>query len=369
MLQRLNLMKWSSLDTPTRIRLRTTLSATADYGLNVLILFAYAWIGTIGVNVPLIILVVAVVFNAIFLGAIASGLTLRLRDPSITGAQVTAACGINLLGLLLAPQVAYMFIVNLFVPLSFGSLHFSRRGFLLAWLLVALTLTAELAFLNNAVDIALSTPAEKWLHRAVLALAFGRFLAINAEVSRLRARLHRKNKELAQASMQLAEMATHDEMTGVWNRRKFLELLQDEIDRTRRTGSPVCAALADVDRFAQINQRFGHDVGDMVLETLAQLLEGALRSADRIARYGGEEFALLLVDVKPEAVPMMVERLRRLVAEYDWSAIAPGLSVSVSIGAALWHPDDTHLRLINRIAAALNKAKNAGRDRVELAQD
>lgn len=369
MLQRLNLTKWSSLDAPTRIRLRTTLSATADYGLNVVILLAYAWIGTVGISVPLTILAVAIGFNAIFLGAIASGATLRLRDPSITGAQVTAACGVNLLGLLLAPQVAYMFVVNLFVPLSFGSLYFSRRGFLLAWVLVALTLTVELAFLSDAVDVALSTPAEKWLHRIVLALAFGRFLAINAEVSRLRARLQRKNKELAHASMQLAEMATHDEMTGIWNRRKFLELLQDEIDRTRRTGSPVCAALADVDHFAQINRRFGDDVGDVVLETLARLLEGALRSADRVARYGGEEFGLLLVDVKPEAAPVMIERLRRLVAGYDWNSIAPGLSVSVSIGAALWRPDDTHLRLMNRTAAALNKAKNAGRDRVELAQD
>jgi diguanylate cyclase len=186
-------------DIKTHIRLRTTAFAAVDYLVNVLILFAYAVAGTISIEVPLKILAVATVFNMIFLGGIATGITQDFRDPSVTGYQILAACGINLLATLLAPQIAYMFMVNLFVPLAYGVLHFDRRGFFLSWVLLSVAVSAVLWSLGSQAGIALSSDIERVLFPVVVVLALGRFVAINAEVSRLRARLLEKNKELASA--------------------------------------------------------------------------------------------------------------------------------------------------------------------------
>jgi hypothetical protein len=227
-------------DPRTRLRLRTTGLAALDYGLNVLILCGFAAAGSVPYEVPLRSLAAAVPFNLMFLGGISSGLTQRFRDPSITGIQVFAACGINLLGLLLAPQIAYMFIVNLFVPLSFGGLHFSRRQFFVAWLLASVSLGATLWIVRPRVGIALSSPAEQFLLWAVLTFAFGRFLAINAEVSRLRVRLQDKNRDLAEATTRLSELATRDELTGAWNRREFMRMLEDQRKHAERSGVGFC---------------------------------------------------------------------------------------------------------------------------------
>lgn len=353
---------WSELDPPTRIRLQSTLTATADYLFNIVILFVFAAIGTVGFAVPLAILLIAMVINTLILYAIASGLTLRMADPSITGWQVTAACGINFVGMALAPQIAYMFIVNLFVPLSFGSLHFSRRGFLTAWCLLALSMMLMILALGDRIDIALSNAGERWLACAVLILAFGRFLAINAAVSRLRANLHRKNKELARVSMQLAELATRDEMTGLWNRRQFVQFVEDEINRTRRSGAEFCVALANVDYFSAINEVYGMQLGDEVLQELARLIEKSLRSMDRVGRYGGEEFSILMVDTRPDELHGIMDTLCRAVEFHDWERLRPGLQLTISVGYARSQHDDTHLRLLNRAGAALNRAKNGGRN-------
>jgi diguanylate cyclase (GGDEF)-like protein len=317
-------------DPRTRLRLRTTGLAALDYGLNVLILCGFAAAGSVPYEVPLRSLAAAVPFNLMFLGGISSGLTQRFRDPSITGIQVFAACGINLLGLLLAPQIAYMFIVNLFVPLSFGGLHFSRRQFFVAWLLASVSLGATLWIVRPRVGIALSSPAEQFLLWAVLTLAFGRFLAINAEVSRLRVRLQEKNRDLAGATTRLSELATRDELTGAWNRREFMRMLEDQRKHAERSGVGFCLAMTDVDRFKEVNDRFGHLLGDAVLRDLAALLAGELRAADRLGRYGGEEFALLLVVPSAGAASNALERMRHSVEGFDWDRHAAGMRVTIS---------------------------------------
>jgi diguanylate cyclase len=355
-------------DRVTRLRIRTTGFAALDYVLNVVILFGFAVVGTIPYDVPLKILLVALAFNVIFLGGIGSGFTKRFRDPSLTGAQVFAACAVNLLGLLLAPQIASLFIVNLFVPLSFGGLHFSRRQFLFAWLLTSLALGLALLTVGPAAGLGLGAPPGRFLLWVALTLAVGRFLAINAEVSRLRARLHRRNKELAQASAKLGELATHDELTGVWNRREFMHLLQDERGRAERGGPGFCLAMVDADHFKQVNDRFGHVVGDGVLQELAQLLESTLRTADRLARYGGEEFAVLLVGSAGEAPPAALERMRGAVSAHDWDRLAPGLRLTISAGIAGWRAGEDVGQLLNRAAAALYEAKNAGRNCIRVSE-
>lgn len=354
-------------DTKTRIRLRTTAFAAADYVVNVLILFGYAAAGTISIDVPLTVLAIAIVFNTMFLGAISLGITQRFRDPSITDFQVMAACGINLLGILLAPQITYMFLVNLFVPLTYAVLHFNRREFLLSWILLSLATGMVLWTVGGDADIALSTNTERAIFPVVIALVLGRFAAINAEVSRLRRRLHDKNKDLADVTAKLAELATHDDLTGIWNRRKFMEMLQEERMRAERSGSGFAVAILDLDRFKQVNDRFGHLVGDVALKEAAALLQAAMRATDRAARYGGEEFVLLLVNINPEALRATVERVREAVGGYDWERIAPGLHMTISIGVAAWRPGEDVEHVLKRADEALYAAKEAGRNCIRIA--
>jgi len=358
----------AALDRRTRIRLRTTALAGADCALNVLILHAFAHLGTIGHEVPLKMLFLATALNLTFIVAIASGISKRFRDPAMTWMQILSGCAVNLIALATAPQIAYMFIVNLFVTLSFGSLYFRPRQFVLAWMILSLALGATLLLVGDDVGMARETRAEKLLFWFVLMLALGRFLVINAEISRLRSRLYDRNRELAGATSRLAELASRDMLTGLLNRREFMRHLHNEFRRSERNGSPFWLAIIDADHFRHVNDAYGHQAGDQVLQALAAILERSRRTTDAAARYEGEEFMLLLIDPTPEGVSASLERLRASIEKHDWQNIIPGMRVTVSIGAAGWRPGETLNQLLNRADAALREAKHAGRNRLSISR-
>lgn len=364
------IMSWlASLDAKTRIRLRATAFGAADYAVNALILFGFAAAGAVPYAVALKMAAVAVLFNAIFFGAIGFRLTQRFQDPSMMATQVIAGCGINLFGLFLAPQIAYMFIVNLFGPLCYGSLHLSQRALLRVWLILSGSLGAILWLAGAQVGIAPATIAESGLFWLLVTVAVGRFLAINAEVSRLRLRLQGKNKHLAAVSARLADLASRDDLTGLWNRREFVRTLLNERKRAERQGGKLCIAILNADHFKQINDRFGHLVGDQVLKELAKVLEKTRRTTDNLARYGGEEFTLLLLDATLDAAIVALERMRTSVEQHNWERIAPGLQkMTISAGVAAWQPGETDGQVINRADRAMYEAKSAGRNCVHVAQ-
>lgn len=355
-------------DTAGPARLRTTAFAAVDYAINWLILFGFAAVGTVSYDVTIRVLAVSLTILALFVTVIAGGFTRRLRDPSLRALQVYAACGVNLYILLLAPQIAYMAVVNLFVLLSYGSLHFSQRMFLFTWFGLSCVVGVLLRLVGNQIDIAMATDAERWLFWAVVSIALGRFLAVNAEVSRLRGRLHDRNRDLALMAGQLADLASRDELTGLWNRREFMRRLADERKRVERRGGGFCVALVDADHFKLVNDRYGHIVGDAVLQELANVFDRTRRTTDTLARYGGEEFILLLLDVEPDAALHAMERLRSGVERHDWERIAPGLRVTVSSGIAVSHGGEELTQLINRADLALYEAKEAGRNCVRVAR-
>lgn len=355
------------MDAKTRIRLRIAAFAGADYAVNVLILFCYAAIGTIDDGVPWLILGIALALNAFFLGGIASGLSKRLADPSMTAPQVAAACGINMVALTLAPQIGYMFVINVFVPLCYGSLYFARRAFVLAWVLLTAAIALALWSTDFHLGMALSKPAEKLLFLINVAVVLGRFLAINAEVSRLRSGLQQRNRELADATARLERLATRDELTGLPNRREALRVLAAECERADRSGAGLCVAMVDADHFKLVNDRHGHPVGDEVLRELGQVLQTALRTVDHVFRYGGEEFLVLLVDCDGAEPVAPLERARAAVAAHPWDRLMPGLRVTVSIGSARRLPREAVEQVLRRADAALYDAKAQGRDRVCLA--
>lgn len=356
------------MDAKTRIRLRIAAFAGADYAVNVLILFCYAAVGTIGYRVPWLIFGLSLVANAVFLGGIASGLSKRLPDPSLTAPQVAAACGVNMVALTLAPEIGYMFVINVFVPLCYGSLYFERRAFLLAWVLLTAAVGLALWSTGFHLGMALSRPEEKLLFLINVAVVLGRFLAINAEVSRLRSGLHQRNKALADATARLEHLATRDELTGLPNRREALRVLQAECERADRNGSRLCVAMVDADHFKHINDQHGHHTGDDVLRELSGALQAALRTVDHVFRYGGEEFLVLLVDCDATDPLAPFERARAAVAAHAWDRRVPGLRVTVSIGSAQRQPHEAVEQVLRRADAALYEAKTQGRNRVQFAR-
>ncbi|QUE90727.1 diguanylate cyclase [Pseudomonas sp. SCA2728.1_7] len=179
----------------------------------------------------------------------------------------------------------------------------------------------------------------------------------------LEATVAQRTAALTQANAELLSLATHDSLTGVYNRRRFDEKLTEYTLLFRRTGRPFSLLLIDADHFKRINDTHGHAVGDEVLQQLAQLIQSSLRTTDFVARYGGEEFAVLLPEiVQPDTPEVVAEKIRAAVAEADFPAVG---NVTVSIGVGLADPaDNNHSALIKRADQQLYQAKAAGRNQV-----
>lgn len=167
---------------------------------------------------------------------------------------------------------------------------------------------------------------------------------------------------------QLRLQATTDPLTGALNRRAFQARAEQELQRARRQEQPLCLAMLDLDHFKRINDTHGHASGDLVLCAFSQLCQREARSTDLFARFGGEEFVFLLPDTTLEAARAFLDRLREAVEHLRIDASGTALSVSVSIGLAGSPPNGDLLHVQAAADAALYRAKQYGRNRVELAR-
>lgn len=175
---------------------------------------------------------------------------------------------------------------------------------------------------------------------------------------------------LLQKENQLRFEASHDRLTGLWNRGAILDFLQRELARAERSAQLLGLVMLDVDHFKKVNDTYGHQVGDVVLKTVAKRLSGAVRQYDWIGRYGGEEFlAIINVGINDD-LSVVGERLRTSVADKPVQIQSGELKITISAGLALSTPG-AHLACDALIAAAdqaLYRAKNNGRNRVEIAR-
>jgi len=175
----------------------------------------------------------------------------------------------------------------------------------------------------------------------------------------------RKRFEIA-----LFEMANTDKLTGIYNRRRFLELLEIEIDKFNRYKSNPCIMLFDIDHFKNVNDTYGHQVGDEVLVGLAGICKKVLRKTDIFSRYGGEEFILFLPEIDEENALNVAEKLRNTIASTPIPSSEGEISITISIGFTLFKTVDALSMdsLIKQADDALYKAKNRGRNQVVCAK-
>lgn len=206
--------------------------------------------------------------------------------------------------------------------------------------------------------------SEELIYFALMSTVLAAISQLSVLLSHMRRTLKSQKAELTQALAHIQEMATHDELTGLANRRHMLTLLGEHITRRARGGPGFAVALADIDHFKNVNDNHGHRVGDEALVTFAAQARLQLRSTDMIARWGGEEFLLLLPETVPPGDPNTgVERLRGAMAVAQASAQAPHLRIAFSTGLTRYIDGEAIDDMIERADGALYTAKSAGRNR------
>jgi diguanylate cyclase (GGDEF)-like protein len=167
-----------------------------------------------------------------------------------------------------------------------------------------------------------------------------------------------------QLLIETKEFGVHDSLTGCVNRKSGLELLDTELRRARRVSRPLSVLMLDVDAFKQINDRYGHLSGDLVLSTIGRHLMQTLRSSDHKCRYGGDEFILILPDTPPQGAEYLADTLCKAIMTQTIQDNGQQLSVTVSIGIVSVMRGELDLKaVISRADTALYRAKNAGRNR------
>lgn len=173
-------------------------------------------------------------------------------------------------------------------------------------------------------------------------------------------------KQINEAHKKMAEMATKDELTGLYNRRYFTEALERELSVAKRYETELVFCMMDLDDFKKINDSYGHPAGDMALCGVARILKECCRKGDLICRYGGEEFAVLLPNTRTENALIACERFREMVSRHQFKYNSSQLQVTISIGIASFNASDqeTPADLIANADKALYKAKEEGRNRV-----
>lgn len=167
-----------------------------------------------------------------------------------------------------------------------------------------------------------------------------------------------------------SRLSITDGLTGLWNRRQFDFSIGQEVDRASRFREPFSVVMLDIDDFREVNNRYGHQVGDAVLIDLARRLTDATREVDLVARYGGEEFVLLLPRTSVEGARQLGEKVRASVASAPFEVDDLVLGLTVSAGTATYPEDGTAAReLVGAADAALYRAKGMGKDRVVTAEE
>ncbi|MBI3143891.1 MAG: sensor domain-containing diguanylate cyclase [Pseudogulbenkiania sp.] len=189
----------------------------------------------------------------------------------------------------------------------------------------------------------------------------------NQQLQREKQETERLVKQLQETQHELYQQATHDGLTGVSNRLHFLQQAQQAYRQALRQGHPLSLAIIDLDMFKLVNDTYGHDAGDIVLQQVAQTCESCLTEPQQVGRLGGEEFAILMPQYDYAQAIELAEKIKHKIAELIINYHDDKIRVTLSIGVACWSPPERPLligRLFKLADLALYQAKETGRNRV-----
>lgn len=304
--------------------------------------------------------VAALLTLAVFYVWMRTGLNQKLPDPSMTEAQTWAVIGFLAWGYLIGGPGKPVALLLLVAILTFNVSSTSYRQLVRESGLAAVLFGAvmwQVASLEGSTAKVLQA-----VYFCVLLLVLATLCLLVAQMSRLRDEAKSHQAELNEAMVRIRDMATHDELTGLFNRRHMLERLNNEKHRSIRSGRSFCLAMIDIDHFKRVNDQFGHGTGDQVLGHVANAISAGLRETDVVARWGGEEFLVMFTDTDLNTAERVLARIQQALALSPVTERAPQLRVSFSAGVADYQPGEMLTRTIDRADRALYTAKAAGRN-------
>jgi diguanylate cyclase len=345
-------------------RRHTFVVQVASYGLGAAGLLIYVYAGTIPLLVPSAFFLCGVTLIGIFAVLSETRISDRFEDHYLTVFQVVGHVAIQLGFLLAMPEIGYAFLNVLFLIFGIAALRMTPLQAAIAWTLTVLGVAPIFLLTRIPIGMPVETAAERLAAAACFVLTIGQCAFVGLYGDSLRKKLYNRGVELNEAYKRIEELAELDELTGSFNRRCIMRMLDDEIARAHRSKTPCSIALIDLDWFKRINDAYGHPTGDEVLRAFAITMFANIRHIDRFGRYGGEEFLLVLPDTPHDGAARILDRLRAIIADLDWSAFSPGMQVTISAGVATLNPNETPDTFLARADRALYAAKAQGRNRI-----
>jgi diguanylate cyclase (GGDEF)-like protein len=336
----------------------------ASCSLITLVLLVYWYAGTIPLVIPSTYFLCGISLIGFFVVLSETRVNDRFEDHYLTLYQVSGHVALQLGFLLTAPEIGFVFLCVLFLIFEFGALRMTARQATIVWTLTVMGLAPIFLLTSTPIGMPVATPIERLAATLCYVLTIGQCAFLGLYGSSLRKILYNRSFELKAANKRIEELAELDELTGSFNRRCIMRMLDDEIARAHRSKNPCSIALIDLDWFKRINDAYGHPTGDEVLRTFAITTFANIRTIDRFGRYGGEEFLLVLPDTPGDEAARILDRLRGIIADLDWSAFSTGMRVTISAGVTPLKPDETPDTFLARADAALYLAKARGRNRI-----
>lgn len=295
--------------------------------------------------------------------AIRSGWSRRLADPALTVPQMVYAIACAAAAYAMAGPARGGVFPVLLVILMFGMFHL--RPVITAWVsLYAVGLFGIVMMVMASRRPDVYPPEVELAHFLMVSTMLPAVSLLAGQLSAIRQRAHRQKKDLAAALARIQELATHDELTGLINRRHMVDLLEQERQRCVRSGHTFCIAMLDLDSFKRINDSHGHAGGDDVLRAFSNEAMAAIRAADVLSRWGGEQFVLLLTSTHVGLARVGMERLRERIAALDIDLGGVHCRLTVSAGLTEHRAGESVADALARADRALVDAKAQGRNRV-----
>lgn len=350
-----------STDKKQRVRIRRSLLASVVFCISITSILFLALMDRMAVSTALILSLGMVMSCLGFYIALRSTFNLRFKEPALTVPQVLVAMAWICIAYA-TTGIAHTSTLMLFaLVMVFGIFVMDARSSIIAaWyacLLLALTMIYK---------VITEPSVYLWDAELVSFLLFVTMMTtiafLSQQLARIRNRLKTQKQELEVALTHIQKIAAHDELTGLINRRRMTEVLAEHSRNHSRQTEGFAIAMLDLDYFKQINDKYGHAVGDMVLASFGEAARKVLRDIDVLSRWGGEEFLLLMPKTNSGHPNTGIERLRAYLACIQVSPKLPELRIGFSVGFTCHAVGESIYDTIKRADAALYQAKAQGRN-------